>query len=627
VLRAYRPEEIAASGSAASFLDHLPNLTRDLLSLPLSGLSPGAISELFSDEELADAVLSETQGNALALAEVIRALSEGGVIESDAGGRWRGRIPGATEVAHETARAGQRRAIQARVARHSRRQREVLSLLALLGREVPARILAVAAGRDQTGILHDLDALARASLVRLGDRGWTSQHQVVAEIVADGLSRAERGRLHELLAHALRIDEADLSELARHLAAAGDVEAAADAFAQAAFQSLERFASEEAEGLADAGLDLRPKRSAQAALLEIRAESRARRGELSGARDDLADVLRGKPSGPERAAILARAAMLMAGAEDYVRASELAELALAEAGSDRRARAQALTAAGRLDMNINNLDRAEARSAEALALFQQIGDPRGVAEVLDNQANIAIHLGRLRDAVLLLERVIRLFRDTGNLLRVGTLLANYGRGLVLLQERPEEGLARIEEALELERSLGHPEGQAYCLWARSEVLVELGRHSEGEENARAALAMARHLGHREWTAAALKGLGSAYLAAGDLDAAEAAFRECLEGARDLPIFISLAAAGLASVFLARHNLGAAQAYATRALEEGTEFTRYDARLVHAQIAVARGDPNDSDIVSEALALAEAGGHLLSAAQLRELARGLSDNPP
>jgi tetratricopeptide (TPR) repeat protein len=319
--------------------------------------------------------------------------------------------------------------------------------------------------------------------------------------------------------------------------------------------------------------------------------------------------------------------MLMAGAEDYVRASELAELALAEAGSDRRARAQALTAAGRLDMNINNLDRAEARSAEALALFQQIGDPRGVAEVLDNQANIAIHLGRLRDAVLLLERVIRLFRDTGNLLRVGTLLANYGRGLVLLQERPEEGLARIEEALELERSLGHPEGQAYCLWARSEVLVELGRHSEGEENARAALAMARHLGHREWTAAALKGLGSAYLAAGDLDAAEAAFRECLEGARDLPIFISLAAAGLASVFLARHNLGAAQAYATRALEEGTEFTRYDARLVHAQIAVARGDPNDSEIVSEALALAEAGGHLLSAAQLRELARGLSDNPP
>jgi Tfp pilus assembly protein PilF len=136
--------------------------------------------------------------------------------------------------------------------------------------------------------------------------------------------------------------------------------------------------------------------------------------------------------------------------------------------------------------------------------------------------------------------------------------------------------------------------------------------------------MARHLGHREWTAAALKALGTVYLAAGDLDAAEAAFRECLDGARDLPIFISLAAAGLASVFLARHDLGAADAYVARALEEGTDFTRYDARQVRAEIAVARGDPNASDIVSEALALAEAGGHLLSCARLRDLARDLGN---
>jgi tetratricopeptide (TPR) repeat protein len=275
-------------------------------------------------------------------------------------------------------------------------------------------------------------------------------------------------------------------------------------------------------------------------------------------------------------------------------------------------------------MNTNNLDRAEARSTEAVALFQEIGDARGVAEVLDNQANLAIHLGRLREAVPLLERVIRLLRDAGNLLRVGALLANYGRGLVMLQERPEEGLARIEEALELERSLGHPEGQAYCLWAQSEALVELGRSSEAEEHARAALGIARQLGHREWTAAALKSLGSVYLAAGDLDAAEAAFRESLDGAKDLPIFTSLAAAGLASVFLARRNLEAAEAYVTRALEEGTEFTRYEARLVRAQIAVARSDPNASDIVSEALRLAEAGGHVPSGVQLRELARHLSD---
>jgi tetratricopeptide (TPR) repeat protein len=220
----------------------------------------------------------------------------------------------------------------------------------------------------------------------------------------------------------------------------------------------------------------------------------------------------------------------------------------------------------------------------------------------------------------LLERVVRLFRDAGKLLRVGTPLANYGRALVFLQERPEEGLTRIEEALELERSLGHPEGQAYCLWARSEVLAELGRHGEGEESARAALEIARHLGHREWTAAALKGLGTVYLAAGDLAGAEAAFRECLAGAEGIPIFTSWAAAGLASVFLARHNLAAAEAYMTRAFEEGTELTNYDARLVRARIAVARGDTKATEIAREALTLAEAGGHLLNGAKLRALAQ-------
>jgi hypothetical protein len=57
----------------------------------------------------------------------------------------------------------------------------------------------------------------------------------------------------------------------------------------------------------------------------------------------------------------------------------------------------------------------------------------------------------------------------------------------------------------------------------------------------------------------------------------------------------------------------------RALEEGTELAKYDARLVRARIAMARADTNATEIVREALSLAEAGGHLLSAAKLRELA--------
>jgi len=55
--------------------------------------------------------------------------------------------------------------------------------------------------------------------------------------------------------------------------------------------------------------------------------------------------------------------------------------------------------------------------------------------------------------------------------------------------------------------LGHPDGEAYSLWLRSEVLAYISRAAEAREAAEAALGGARRIGHREWTAAALHGSG------------------------------------------------------------------------------------------------------------------------
>ncbi len=625
VVLAYRPEEVCPDGPVAAFLADLDELAVQVCRLELAPLSTQAIGRLVADKELSRVICEETDRTPLAVAEVLRTLAGQGAVDRDAQGRWRARTEHASPLAARAARVGQHQAIRARADRQPRPRRETLCLLALLGRETPARVLAAARGAEQAAILDDLDALARAGLVRLGETGWATAHDVIGESIAEGVAGPERGRLHQMLARALRTEGADPSELARHLAAAGDRGAAADAFAQAGRRRLDRFASEEAERLADAGLPLEPAPATRSALLEIRAEARARKGNIQGARDDLRAALAARDPGPERSRLLTRMAMLISGSEDYLHAGELVELALTEAGADAGARAEALAVGAIVDANTNRLGQAEARCAEALLLFEQIGNARGVASILDARATVALGQGRIREAAEMFGSVARLFQDSGMLLRVGTAGTNRGLGLVFM-DRAQEGLAAIEEALALERLLGNGEGEVWSVGIRSLALA-LGRSDGAREVAEAALAMARRLGHRELTAGGLLMVGIACQTAGDLAQAEASFREAVQTGRDMPIYSSWAAARLACVLIAQGDLAAAEPWVTRAQAEAIPLTQYEARLAGAELAIVRGDPHAHALATEALALAEAGGHLLSAARLRELVRAVTPTVP
>ena len=71
-------------------------------------------------------------------------------------------------------------------------------------------------------MLGSLSALSAAGLVRLGERGWATSHDLVRETVAADLAEADRAQLHARLAAALAGADADPAELAEHLAGAGD---------------------------------------------------------------------------------------------------------------------------------------------------------------------------------------------------------------------------------------------------------------------------------------------------------------------------------------------------------------------------------------------------------------------
>ncbi len=72
------------------------------------------------------------------------------------------------------------------------------------------------------------------------------------------------------------------------------------------------------------------------------------------------------------------------------------------------------------------------------------------------------------------------------------------------------------------------------------------------------------------------------------------------------------------MLVAQGTLGEAEQLVTQTLATDTRHAHHSARLARAELAAARGDPEASAIAAQALALAEAAGHLDAAAKLRPL---------
>jgi tetratricopeptide (TPR) repeat protein len=420
----------------------------------------------------------------------------------------------------------------------------------------------------------------------------------------------------------LDAEQGDPAEIARHLRGAGDTDRAATAFRRAAQVALDSCADREAANLADDGLALAPPPVLAAPLREIRAQARSRLGDIPGARDDLKAALAAHPSGPDRARLVARLAVLASGADDLVRAAELAELAIVEAGSDEPAQAHALEVASVLDMNLDRRQRAAQRSATALALYERLGDARGRARILDARAMATFLDGDIGAGGTALRQAADLFEDCGDLVRVITPRSTSGHALVFAG-RPAEGLAAASAALDLARTLGHSEGQAYALWHSAEALAALGRPDKAITDAREALEIALRLGHRGWTATSWRAVGIAAQAAGDLAEGLRAFLKSLDVSEHLSLFASWAAARAALVLTERGDYDRARVLVAQALSEGPPLGHYEARLAQVELAAATGDAGTVELARAALARADSGGFAQGRDRLARLAASVA----
>jgi DNA-binding SARP family transcriptional activator/tetratricopeptide (TPR) repeat protein len=601
--------------------DHFALPAEQVRHLPLGALPADAVRGLFSDPVLAEVFMSQPERTPLTRAGLIAALAGQGAIERDEQGRWQLRAPGDTAQARAVVTAGMDYAIKAGLARLPRRWREPLTLLALLGRPAQPALLAQASGWELPGVLDCLEGLTRTGLTRPGRAGWELTHQAFGQALTEGLGPAARARLHGLLARALERSGADADEVAGHLAASGDRDGASAAYATAAAARLERLADEEAMRLAEAGLGLEPPAASRAQLLEVRAEARRRRGLLAGARADLKTALEGSASPAGRSRVLAELAILEARSVSLARGEELVELAIAEAQDQPGVLGQALVAGAVLDLQSGKLARAGRRFRRARHLLEDSGETRGVARLLYWQAMASYLAGRLREAAARLADLAHLPAMPVEVLRFWSPGATRGHVLAFLGE-PEAGLAEIDETLAWAEAARYPAVQSECLWRRSEALAFAGRAEEAVESAQQSVAIAAGLRHANCTAAALRGLGIAWDAAGDPVQAELAFRRSLHAAETNPSsFTAWASARLGACLTRQGRPQDAAPHVQAALSSGIPLTRHEARWAHAELLAARGDEKARQTVAaEALRSAQDGGYLILVPRLRELAR-------
>ena len=138
----------------------------------------------------------------------------------------------------------------------------------------------------------------------------------------------------------------------------------------------------------------------------------------------------------------------------------------------------------------------------------------------------------------------------------------------------------------------------------------------------------RRIGHAEWTAAAYRGLGIAYEAAGLPGRAESAYHRSVQAAETIPFFRAWAAAWLGAL-LARHGQPSAAApHIQAALAGDIPLTRHEARWAQAELLAGEGDHEASRAAAAAaLTHARHAGDLIRAPRLGELARRLTAQLP
>jgi class 3 adenylate cyclase/tetratricopeptide (TPR) repeat protein len=392
--------------------------------------------------ELAKALLVRSGGNPFFLEELVTLLADAGMVGVE---RPPGRAASGLVELPDTLRG----LVAARLDGLSPEERRVLDDCAVLGRRGPMMAIEVMAGKhlgiaNVRPILASLEAkeLLVLSGAEAGEM-WTFRSDLVREVSYGTLTKADRARSHAGIAAWMEAHEdverdAVVDRITYHYVRAaelitelGHVDGLPDDLTERALQWLEVAAARAsqaeipvvAERLYEEGLRLLAGAHGprHRAFLTGRATALAGLREIAPARvDAVAAVDESRQAGAEGRADLGRALLVLADVEQKEASWAASEAALDEADAvfaelgDASGEAEVLRLRGFAALFRHEYAAATGLLEQALAGFEALDDHRGVAWARQNLAWCAFYSGRAEEAEMLLRKAAATFEEIGD---------------------------------------------------------------------------------------------------------------------------------------------------------------------------------------------------------------------
>jgi tetratricopeptide (TPR) repeat protein len=236
---------------------------------------------------------------------------------------------------------------------------------------------------------------------------------------------------------------------------------------------------------------------------------------------------------------------------------------------------------------------ADADNLRAVLAWCSEHDPAGAIDLATTLFDPWRMHGQLQELASWLERVLATTGATDPATRaVG--LRTYGETLLFTNE-PDRAHAPLEESLNLSRTIGDEQGEAYALLRLGGVRTGQGLIEEAIELVEAALAIFRQVGHLFGVEVSLHNLGTLLRNRGDLERSEKMLEEAMTICRELGDHEGVAnnLVGLGDIALANGDLQRAAGSYRQGLELasdlGDERLEVGAVAGLACVAALRGD--------------------------------------
>lgn len=441
------------------------------------------------DQQLIDMLERETEGNVFFLVEVVRALAE------EVGEL--GKV-GLMTLPERVFAGGVQRIVQRRLERVPPKERDLLRLAAVAGRQIDLDLLHHLA--PDVDLEAWVDVCANASVLDVQDGNWRFAHDKLREGLIDEISPDEQRADHRRIAQALevvyheRIPE-KLSALVYHWGQAGEALKEGHYALMAGEQALEG-------GLYRRSLMFLQRVYALENQLDLGEQvyARLRRqlgevyyalGDYRNARAILIEGLRLYKALDNRLGQV-RVLELLGNIELALGNSEEARKRLEDCLHTSRELGEALSIGktartlGVVYETLGDYERARQLFEEAIVIFEQTGDQMGHAGTLLNLGSIARRAGDLARSRQLFEAGLAIFEEIGFAWGIAYALTSLGDTLSALGDL-SSARALHERAVAICRDIGHRWGQAYCLFNLSQVVFDLGDAAAAAQFIREAL--------------------------------------------------------------------------------------------------------------------------------------------